>query len=932
MFFRIVESQVFNPKVGKFPGTAPEAVRALVLLFATALPSTMFADAEASWAPAALEKFPQLEFKRDADFKAVVHEAAANRFTQSYEERPYAGFRFQAPAWIDGPVEWFTFADPLLAGEWLAFDAGARLVAKIASQPVEGVPGATRTSMADKHLNGGAIYTIVRPLADDGEPSPAGIAITVNSVRGKFAFGDLNRNFELPEILLKPGAAVAEMLRIRAEHGNEAGVAYFRGELEKRADHDWAFERLYRAAWNDAQRGTGRDDPEWGALVFDEFFMSCRQHRYYKEALSVIGNVIGNHSNTRHYGRVAELLDWWQEAQLLGGYVMDPSAYPDLGPALEFLPEVRRRDIPALAAFSRADFPGDKPRTLDPDFRYYTAQTFIHHAEQLRRAGQWREAMEWANWILELSARRHEDKEHDAGANWHHALSQLLLMTMDFGFHEQALQLAETGMTSPISGGYHGRSLLRHEAGKQSSLLDLGRSSPGIIGQLEKLIARMRANRELMVSSVQQTEVTLARAMIRHGRVADGEALLDRLVSENHRGARIARVAHWIHVGRTHGVESELITLLDQNRKAGSKLSEVNLYRMYADFLEGGNRYNEALAIRREAIRLCRGFDYFTFLPGELAKLAALLDRLDNRADAAHAAEEARKLLDQGRLPHQAAETARAILAGLSPRNDEAEDREESMPRIDLQPVRSVVIPIEGAAWLTHLILSNPSTRAETGTLSATGLPLDFSENQETQAITAGFSGGDDARSEIPLRIEAGTYRLITLRGEAGSGQQGAIEMKWSGDRDGATAISKLMIESPESGVHGSLIQAGDYRKNPYYGIPIPHTYVSLDAGDGSFHVRFKTSAAARVEVYGIDGTPLCIDAQGNGSLRDSGDELFGGSDRKGNLSMPLKDGEAAFMIVLYPHGRLPDEGLLLDVEIFDGEDWNIHAQNRLTP
>ena len=682
----------------------PVPMKTLTLFLAGVLVSVPISSAEDAQTPAALAKFPQLEFKRDADFKAEIHNAKREGFARPINGRPNIGFRFQTPDWIDGPVEWFAFAQPALAGEWLVFDAEATLVVRVGSQPVEDTPTATRSSIPASDLKGGAAYTVVRPLAE-GESPPDGLAITVASVRGRFAFGDLSRNFELPERLLSVSEVLSEMLRIRSGQGNEAGAAYFGEQLDKRANLRGTYDQLYRAAWSNAQRGTGREDPAWAALIFDEIFTRSWHHRYYAEALSVLGNTVMSLRTADRHGRAAELLAWWHEAQLLGGYIMDPSAYPDLGPALEFLPEVRRREIPALGAFSQAEFPGDKPRTLQSDFRHYSANAFIIYAGHLNRSGQWRDAMEWAYWIMELSEHRYKEEKHDAGSNWNGALNRLATMVKVLGFHEQALQLSEMGLSSLIRGGYRERMPLIHESMKYACLIDLGRSSPDIIKQLETLVEKMRANHELVLNTPQDAEVTLAKAMILHGRVAEGEALLDRLVGENHRNARLARVSHWISIGRAADVESELIALLHHSRETGNKLWEINLYRMYADFLESQGRLEEALAIRREAVRLCRSFDYFTFLPGELAKLARLLDRLGNRSDAESAADEARGLLAQNRLPAHLADAARAILAGFTPRSDDPDDEEDSSPGIDFQPTRSVVIPVEGAAWSTHLTL-----------------------------------------------------------------------------------------------------------------------------------------------------------------------------------------------------------------------------------
>lgn len=92
----------------------------------------------------------------------------------------------------------------------------------------------------------------------------------------------------------------------------------------------------------------------------------------------------------------------------------------------------------------------------------------------------------------------------------------------------------------------------------------------------------------------------------------------------------------------------------------------------------------------------------------------------------------------------------------------------------------------------------------------------------------------------------------------------------------------------------------------------------------------FLDEALAQVDA--MHGKPLSVDGQCNGSLRDRGDELFGASDREGNLLLSLTDGAASFMILIYPNGPLPADGLNLNVEAYQDGAWVLHSQNRLMP
>ena len=75
---------------------------------------------------------------------------------------------------------------------------------------------------------------------------------------------------------------------------------------------------------------------------------------------------------------------------------------------------------------------------------------------------------------------------------------------------------------------------------------------------------------------------------------------------------------------------------------------------------------------------------------------------------------------------------------------------------------------------------------------------------------------------------------------------------------------------------------------------------------------------------------PLAIDAQGNGSLLNQGDELFVKSDGIGNMILPLSGGGAAMNLILYPEKAIPDEGITIDVEAYTDGSWQLHSRNRL--
>jgi hypothetical protein len=216
------------------------------------------------------------------------------------------------------------------------------------------------------------------------------------------------------------------------------------------------------------------------------------------------------------------------------------------------------------------------------------------------------------------------------------------------------------------------------------------------------------------------------------------------------------------------------------------------------------------------------------------------------------------------------------------------------------------------------------------GKLIIKGPSVECSENKETGDITIKImnSKAQPGTKEFVCSVDPGTYRLVHLSAGADRKIEGEIQIDWQDARSSSNA--SIVLEAPEAGVSGAIIQAGEYRANPFYGVPMFLQYVGkVDAPD-SPPLRFVCSHSSRVEVYQLDGTPLAIDAQGNGSLLNQGDELFVKSDGKGNMILPLSNGSASMNLIHYPAEEIPKEGITIDVEVYTDGSWKLHSRNRL--
>lgn len=723
---------------------------------------------------------------------------------------------------------------------------------------------------------------------------------------------------------------IESLLQAKIENRIPEGLKLLSDELDRRATHG-NFRSLFSTVWTEAQVKSGRMDADWAAMLYDEIFKGALRNEKYAEMNDVTGNLLNTLSAAGRHGRLSEVLDWWIEKQN-GNQRLEITAYQDQGPVHPFFPEIRKRNTPASMLHSQIGTEPDNRRNL-VDIEQKNGQVFSIYAAHLSRSGKWRESMEWVQQIRRWASLEDGKPRWQMIQPWFNSVESTARSLQWLGYTQEALEQVDIGLAAPMQESYHGRcniilSLLRLEI-----LMELKQAPEDLVEQARELVKRAEANTHLSISFHRDAKVTLARTLLHQGKDAEALALLDELAAVGSFNARNVRLDYWIDKGMLDRVEEELLSLLKASRMTGNKSSECNLYEKYADFLELSGRLSEALSMRREVIRLCNSFDYFIKLPTQLAKLAILLERMGDLDGSKAAADEARALLAKGRLPASRKNLAESFLNKLNAGTAVAETKPEKTPLVDFQPERSIVIPIEGAAWTTLLTLANPSDKVEEGTLSYRGIPMTFSrEDEKGDVLVRPATEVKQGEATLRLRLEPGSYQLIKITADQTFSKEGELALIWTSWRGETKVEANVLIESPEKGVSSSVIQAGNYRANPFYGVPVHLHYVTKDKATQSLPLRFLTSEKARVEVYALDGTPLSVDGQGNGSLRDKGDELFGTSDREGNLLLSLTDGAASFMVLVYPNGPLPADGLTLNVEAFQGGAWSLHSQNRLQP
>jgi hypothetical protein len=159
---------------------------------------------------------------------------------------------------------------------------------------------------------------------------------------------------------------------------------------------------------------------------------------------------------------------------------------------------------------------------------------------------------------------------------------------------------------------------------------------------------------------------------------------------------------------------------------------------------------------------------------------------------------------------------------------------------------------------------------------------------------------------------------------------KGVLNLKWTEVPNGASA-SVWSFDPAEENVDFAVIDAGVYESSPFHQVPVYH-HLQMKPGDRA-NLRVISSLPARIEFYAA-GRLAMVDAQGNGSLREEGDQIVWDDDRDGwpEVASSAVDGEA--MIQLYVHAlqAIPAEGLELRIEWKNGGEWTEVAKDRIMP
>src|SRR5690606_13458902 len=118
------------------------------------------------------------------------------------------------------------------------------------------------------------------------------------------------------------------------------------------------------------------------------------------------------------------------------------------------------------------------------------------------------------------------------------------------------------------------------------------------------------------------------------------------------------------------------------------------------------------------------------------------------------------------------------------------------------------------------------------GSLVFEGLPVSVDADQSAGNIRVAIGSTGQDRLERWI-LEPGTYTLISIGSAPGAKAEGELRATWTPSK-GSARVSHWIFDAAESGVSSAVIDAGEYRLNPFFGVPLHHHYQDRSGRSGA--------------------------------------------------------------------------------------------------
>lgn len=428
--------------------------------------------------------------------------------------------------------------------------------------------------------------------------------------------------------------------------------------------------------------------------------------------------------------------------------------------------------------------------------------------------------------------------------------------------------------------------------------------------------------------------------------------------------------------------DRDFTDLLTQYHGRGLQRGEPSLYREYAEFLIKQHRFGEAIHILRQALTMTQRFGWDFHVPHLLLRLAACYEDLGDRDRAAAIWQEidqflrahpdlpARRQLEAmvgkilwrkwlgdlaGARKLYGDATHFALTSGLPDYQKQALlaiqlDLDSTSPAptpvpaavaavtVDLQPVSMLSRVTPGETLRGRFTLSNFSNQPAPGVLSVRGAV----RTQEWDAATGTWQLHlDSAQADKVsspsglLSISPGEQVVVTLDLPTGSGKptHGEANVQWQPAEASLPAARGVWkYETSPDRQRLAVTQASVARRNAFYAIPLFHEILRRGAGRSARNFRVVCSKPCRVEIVSSpSGRALAVDAEGNGSFADPGDQLMEDRNHDGfpDFVIPAETESVSLEFLLTP-AESSAGNIHLELQLQTASGWETYAVDEL--
>jgi len=748
------------------------------------------------------------------------------------------------------------------------------------------------------------------------------------------------------------GVIFRKLRRIRAAEGNLAAAthleaawkAYHQIRINGKWEPETSFDTWGFWAWHEAQYDTGKDDPEWNMLLFRSIYDIAMSEKKYDWVAHVRPNLIISYSVLCQWAQVRALC-YGAEDYFAGiGYNLDPELLPSKGAWDPMVPFVQKREYPMIVPNSKHVVQWQRSEEKNPNKPTYMDNMLILLIGQLayedRQMGRWDSSLERYLWIMEwcdtvkshnLNPEKKPKLNRDHDDAYRQACVNVVFMLRYLGYNEKAMQFLESGLARKGTSKNEMCDHTQLEISKEDLLAAFEKDQEAVIARMDKAIAREGKSPSIGLGDMDSARYVKADCLVRVDRLAEAEALLRSVCERKARklagwlSAELKLVDLLLHKRDLDNAGTTLRELMELVRIKGVKFDELNLYHRYVEWAMLSGDWKEALRAQQELLRLLEAFRMTPLITQNQAKLSRIMAELGNQAESDRLA----ILAKEGSTAREES-FVKMIEEELAKRTNA--NSPDAKSKVMVQPTRVVSVSLENFPARAVVSLVNHGSREAKGNLKVTGLPANISWNQESGYGVVELSDAPTpAKEQVSgeILIQAGAVAVFSCSAKLAKEISKTVFLEWVGQSQGGGRC-EWMIAAADKESEGAIIDAAEYADDPFFLIPVYHHLQSK--GKGPVNLRVVTSKPCRVEMYDENGTLQMVDAEGNGSLKDSGDWL--GMDRDRNLAadvMPNEiSGETRFMFQLDPTNWKGDEPLKVRVEWLIEGIWHLAAEDQI--